>query len=57
MNKRIKELKEEISKLQKQLKSEQLLQEIWLELGPYTNHLSRDLRHKLQDHFGFDDSE
>jgi|LakMenEpi03Aug12_release.lakeMendotaPanAssembly.Ray.scaffolds.fasta_scaffold3500737_2 hypothetical protein len=57
MNKRIKELKEEISKLEKQLKYEQLLQEIWLELGPYTNHLSRDLRHKLQDHFGFDDSE
>ena len=57
MNERIKELQAEIDRLEKQMESEKLLQEIWLELGPYTPHLSKELRYKLQDHFKFDDSE
>jgi len=57
MNERIKELQEEINKLEKQMEDEKLLEAIWLELGPYTPHLSNELRYKLQDHFGFDDSE
>jgi CDP-diglyceride synthetase len=36
---------------------ESLLEDIWNELGPYTNALSNDLRYRLQDYFGFDDSE
>ena len=54
---RIRELEAEIEKLQKQLTSEELLAEIWHQLGPYTAHLTRELRYKLQDHFDFDDSE
>ena len=57
MNERIKELQAEINRLEKQMQSEILLHKIWIELGPYTEHLSTDLRHKLQDHFNFDDSE
>ena len=57
MNERIKELQAEINRLEKQMQSETLLHKIWIELGPYTEHLSNDLRHKLQDHFNFDDSE
>ena len=57
MNERIRELQAEIDRLEKQMESEKLLQEIWLELGPYTPHLPDKLRYKLQDHFGFNDSE
>jgi hypothetical protein len=57
MNTRVKELRSEINKLEKQIESEELLEAVWLELGAYTPHLSKELRHKLQDHFGFDDSE
>ena len=57
MNERIKELQAEINRLEKQMESETLLHEIWLELGPYTQNLSNNLRHRLQDHFDFDDSE
>ncbi len=34
-----------------------LLEEIWSELGPYTDHLPIELRIKLQRYFNFDDSE
>lgn len=54
---RIGELQAEIDRLEGFMAAEKLLQEIWLELGPYTPHLSNKLRHKLQDHFNFDDSE
>ncbi len=37
--------------------TENLLEEIWLELGPYSNAISTDLRYRLQDYFGFDDNE
>lgn len=57
MNIRIKKLQEKIAKLEKQMATEELLQAIWLELGPYTPHLTTDLRYALQDHFKFDDSE
>ena len=57
VNKRTQELKAEIERLEKQVEAEELLQEIWLELGPYTPHISNELRYKLQDHFCFDDSE
>ena len=57
MNKRIEKLQQEIDQLNEQLKSEELLQEIWIELGPYTSHLSSELLLKLHNHFDFDDSE
>jgi hypothetical protein len=57
MNERIQELQKEIYQIEKQLEKEKLLEEIWLELGPYTPHLSNELRHRLQDYFNFDDSE
>lgn len=57
MNERIRELQSEIDHLTKQMESEKLLQEVWLELGPYTPHISKELRYRLQDHFNFDDSE
>ena len=41
-----------------ELKSAQnLLEEIWLEVGPYGREISDALRYKLQDFFNFDDSE
>ena len=57
MNDRIRELQKEINQIEKQLEKEKLLEEIWWELGPYTSHLSNELRHRLQDYFNFDDSE
>jgi hypothetical protein len=56
-NKRIEELKNEIAVLEKQVEAETLLEAVWNELGPYTPHLSTELRYKLQDFFKFDDSE
>lgn len=57
MNNKIKELENEIFVLQRQVDNENLLRDIWLELGPYTNALSNDLRYRLQAYFNFDDSE
>lgn len=57
MNKRLTQLRAEVKELEDRLASEELLEAIWLELGPYTNALTNELRYKLQDHFGFDDSE
>lgn len=57
MNERIRELQSEIARLESQMETEELLEDIWLELGPYTPHISEKLRYKLQDHFNFDDSE
>ena len=53
----IEKLREQIQELEDQLTAQELLEAIWLELGPYTPHLSKELRYKLQDHFNFDDSE
>lgn len=50
-------LEHEIARLERDLNIVVLLEEVWLELGPYTSALSNDLRHRLQDYFGFDDSE
>lgn len=57
MKNRIEELKNQIALLEKQMEAETLLLAVWTELGPYTPHLSTELRHKLQDFFNFDDSE
>ena len=57
MNERVKELQRQIDALEKQIKADNLLRDIWVELGPYTPHLTNDLRYRLQDHFEFDDSE
>jgi hypothetical protein len=57
IHQRIEELQAEIDSLQEHLETEKLLEAVWLELGPYTGALSNGLRFKLQDHFGFDDSE
>jgi len=57
MHNRIEELENEIFVLQKKIEEEKLLRDIWLELGPYTNALSNDLRYRLQAYFNFDDSE
>jgi hypothetical protein len=54
---RIRELNEEIEALQKQLESEELLRDLWYELGPYSDALSNTLRYRLQNYFGHDDSE
>jgi hypothetical protein len=54
---RMEELTQELNDLKKIGQAEDLLTEVWHELGPYTPHISRELRYKLQDFFGFDDSE
>jgi hypothetical protein len=54
---KIQVLQSQIDELEASKEAIELLQEIWLELGPYTPHLSNDLRYKLQDFFKFDDSE
>jgi hypothetical protein len=57
MNERIKRLERDIDALEDQLKTEKLLQDIWLELGPYDTQLSANLMRRLRNHFDFDDSE
>ena len=57
MNKRIIELHQQIIELENQIKREKLLDDIWVELGPYTDALTCELRYRLQDYFNFDDSE
>jgi hypothetical protein len=57
MNKRIQQLERDIKALGNQLKTEKLLQDIWIELGPYDVSLSADLMSRLRNHFDFDDSE
>ncbi len=54
---RKKSLEEQLARAKADLQRESLLERVWIELGPYTPHLSRELRHELQDYFGFDDSE
>ena len=56
-NKRIAYLEQEIERLEHQLASEEILEKVWIELGPYTPHLSQDLLLELRQHFDFDDSE
>lgn len=53
----IAELEAQLEILRKQQDAHELLEAIWQELGPYTSHISNDLRYKLQDYFRFDDSE
>lgn len=55
--KTIRALEMQLAALRREAAAEQLLQEVWIELGPYTQALSTDLRHRLQDFFEFDDSE
>jgi hypothetical protein len=39
-------------------KAQQLLYDVWLEVGPYgAKEIPMDLLHKINDFFGFDDSE
>lgn len=38
-------------------KAQELLDEVWIELGPYNAVLSDELTHKLRDYFHHDDSE
>jgi hypothetical protein len=54
---RIRELNDQIDKLQKALEGEELLRDLWYELGPYTDALSMPLRSKFRDYFEHDDSE
>lgn len=54
MNKAILDLIDALASAQE---AHELLREIWLYLGPYTEHLSPELRTKLQTYFSFDDSE
>lgn len=56
-NEKIIELQLQIEKLVKEQEYAFLLNDIWLELGPYTPHLSTELRYRMQDLFQFDDSE
>ncbi len=54
MTPNIGKLLEELYKLQE---AHKLLEEVWLELGPYTEKLSDELSNKLNRFFKFDDSE
>lgn len=54
---RLDRLRDQIDNLERQIKTEELLEDIWLELGPYTNALPEKLQVRLQEYFGFDDSE
>jgi len=46
---------EEVSRLKK---SHELLEKIWLAHGPYQEqYISKELWYKVNDHFGFNDSE
>lgn len=39
-------------------RAQELLEEVWREIGPYGNDpVSDKTRYKMQDFFGFDDSE
>lgn len=46
-----------IELLEESKEAQLLLEDIWLELGPYTNHISQGIVRRLQHHFNFDDSE
>lgn len=37
--------------------AKELLEEIWVEVGPYSNKLNNETMIKLQKYFDFDDSE
>jgi len=50
-------LEQQLADIEDQLEQDRLLCDIWLELGPYTPHLSNNLRSRLQNYFKFDDSE
>ena len=50
-------LENEIDRLTKQAEGFKLLRDIYLELGPYTPHLTWGLKHRMQAYFNFDDSE
>ena len=54
---RLDRLRDKIDDLEHQIKTEELLEEIWIALGPYTDAIPEKLRGKLQNHFSFDDSE
>jgi hypothetical protein len=57
MRETLQALQSQIDELEASKEAIELLQEVWLELGPYTPHLSNKLCHKLRDFFNFDDSE
>lgn len=50
-------LKGFLSDVEKLQQAQELLEEIWCELDPYNNSLSRELNRKIHSHFDFDDSE
>lgn len=53
----INDINQLVNDLYKCLKAHQLLEDIWLEVGPYDNTYSDSIRYKLQDYFGFNDDE
>lgn len=53
----IRALELQLAALKREAAAEELLMEVWTELGPYSQELSIGLRYKLQDFFQFDDSE
>lgn len=53
----IRTLELQLAALKREAAAEELLKEVWAELGPYSQELSIGLRYKLQDFFQFDDSE
>jgi hypothetical protein len=56
-NAAIRQLEAQLLALKQESTAHELLEEIWTELGPYTDALPRELRYRLQDYFEFDDSE
>lgn len=53
----IQKLQEEIERKERNLETIELLYSIWVELGPYTDALTKELKNRLRNHFKFDDSE
>jgi hypothetical protein len=56
-DKQIAELKEQLYVFEQFSTHQTLLEDIWNELGPYAPTLTTELRHRLQKHFNFADSE
>lgn len=59
MTAQLEALKQQQEQLATQIEAEELLIDIYRELGPYTSHLTMELRRRLRDHVNpsFDDSE
>jgi hypothetical protein len=51
------ELRNFVAEIENLQRAKDLLYSVWVELGPYTPHVSIELKNKLQSYHDFDDSE